>query len=630
MKKLLAIVTVLCMLFAAPVFAEEAEAPESGLTKDVVVLFTSDVHCGIDQNFGYVGLQAIRNSLEAQGNYTLLVDDGDSIQGEPIGTLTTGEAIIDLMNALKYDIAIPGNHEFDYNMDRFLELTEKAEFPYISCNFNKEGELVFAPYVIKEFDGVKIAFVGVTTPKTLTSSTPKYFQDENGNFIYGFMQDDTGEKLYSAVQTAVDDARAEGADYVFVMAHLGNEAEVIPYTYVDVISNTNGIDVFMDGHSHDTDQVVMQNKDGKDVIRTACGTKLNNIGWVRISAEDGSVSANIYTWNNDVSAPELLGISNEISEAVDAANAELDEKLNEVVAKTAVDLTVNDPEATDGAGNPIRIIRTAETNLGDLCADAYRDQGQADIGWVNGGGIRASISAGDITLGDILKVHPFGNSLCVIEITGQQILDALEWNSRAVSSESGGFLQVSGLTYEIHTYIESSVTQDENGMFTGVAGEYRVKNVMVGGEPLDLEKTYTLASHSYMLKDNGDGNTAFDGCTILQDEVKLDNQVLIDYITGTLGGVIADEYQNPYGQGRIVAVEEAPAEEAEEIATEVVEEDAFAGEAVDEAPAEEVVEEAVEEAVEDTGEEASEETAEESTEETTGEVVEEASEETAE
>ncbi|MBR2259697.1 MAG: bifunctional metallophosphatase/5'-nucleotidase [Blautia sp.] len=542
------------------VFAEEADPAEGGLTKDVVVLFTSDVHCGIDQGFGYVGLKAVRDKLEADGNYTLLVDDGDSIQGEPLGTMTTGESIVDLMNAEGYDVAIPGNHEFDYGMDRFLELTEKAEYPYISCNFNKEGELVFDPYVIKEFDGVKFAFVGITTPKTITSSTPIYFQDEDGNYIYGFFQDETGETLYNAVQKAVDDARAEGADYVIVMAHLGNEATCEPYTYADVISHTNGIDAFLDGHSHDTDKVVMNNKDGKEVIRAACGTKMANIGWLRISAEDGSVDSGLYTWQNSVSAPELLGITNEMTAALEEETADLNEKLNEVVAKTAVDLTINDPTAVDENNNPIRIIRRAETNLGDLCADAYLDQSGADVSFVNGGGIRVSIPAGDITLNDILKVHPFGNMMCVIEVTGQQILDALEWGSRNVPGESGGFLQVGGLTYEIHTYIDSSCTEDTNGLFTGVAGEYRVKNVMVGGEPLDLEKTYTLASHDYMLLNGGDGYAMFGGANILQDRVKLDNQVLIDYVTGTLGGVIGEEYAEPYGEGRIIAVEEAPAE----------------------------------------------------------------------
>ncbi|HIU16247.1 MAG TPA: bifunctional metallophosphatase/5'-nucleotidase [Candidatus Ventricola intestinavium] len=556
MKKILSLLLALAMMLGCMAFAEEA-AP--ALTQDVVVLFTSDVHCGIDQGFGYTGLAAVRDSLEAAGNHVLLVDNGDSIQGEPVGTMTTGEAIINLMNAVGYDIAVPGNHEFDYGMDRFLELTEKANFPYISANFNKDGELVFAPYVIKEFDEVQIAFVGITTPKTLTSSTPKYFQDEEGNFIYGFMQDETGEKLYTAVQTAVDDARAEGADYVVVLGHVGNEAECQPWTYADIIANTTGIDVFLDGHSHDTDQVTMINKDGEDVLRAACGTKLAGIGYLRIGA-DGTLATGLYTWNNDVSAPELLGIENEMTAAVQEATAELDEKLSEVVASSRVDLTIYDPEAKMEDGTPIRIIRNAETNLGDLCADAYRDQSGADIAFVNGGGIRVSIDAGDITLGDILQVHPFGNALCVIEATGQQILDALEWGARSVPGENGGFLQVSGLTYEIHTYIESSAKADENTMFAGVEGEYRVKNVMVGDEPLDPEKTYTLASHNYMLKNGGDGYNMFEGCNLLQDEVMLDNQVLINYITGTLEGVVGEQYENPYGEGRIVAVEEAPAE----------------------------------------------------------------------
>ena len=189
-----------------------------------------------------------------------------------------------------------------------------------------------------------------------------------------------------------------------------------------------------------------------------------------------------------------------------------------------------------------------------MCADAFRDQSGADIAFVNVGGIRVDIKAGDITLNDILKVHPFGNAMCVVEASGQQILDALEWGARVTPSESGGFLQVSGLTYEIHTGIESSCTQDENGLFTGVAGEYRVKNVMVGGEELDLTKTYTLASHNYMLKNAGDGFTMFQSDPILQDEVMIDNQVLINYITGTLGGVVGEQYAQPYGEGRIVAV----------------------------------------------------------------------------
>lgn len=556
MKRILGLILALLMLVGCAACAESAQP---ALEKDVVVLFTSDVHCGIDQGFGYAGLVAIRSSMEAAGNHVLLVDNGDSIQGEPIGTMTTGEALIELMNTVGYDIAVPGNHEFDYGMERFLELTGKASFPYISANFNKNGELVFAPYVIKEFDGVKIAFVGVTTPKTITSSTPKYFQDEEGNFIYGFMQDETGEKLYAAVQSAVDAARAEGAAYVVVLGHLGNEDSCSPWTYADVIANTTGIDALLDGHSHDTDQVEMLNKDGETVLRSACGTKMAGVGCLRIG-KDGKLSTDLFLWNNSVAAPELLGIRNDVYTAVKTAQDALKEKLSEVVARTAVELTINDPVATKDDGSPIRIVRRAETNLGDLCADAYRDQSGAQIAFVNGGGVRVSIKEGDITLNDILKVHPFGNAMCVIEATGAQILDALEWGARAVPSENGGFLQVSGLTYEIHTYIESSAKADENTMFAGVEGEYRVRNVMVGGEPLDPEKTYTLASHNYMLKNGGDGYSMFKGCKLLQDEVMLDNQVLINYITGTLEGVVGEQYAEPYGEGRIVAVEEKPAE----------------------------------------------------------------------
>ncbi len=535
--------------------AEEVQEPQG--PQDVLILFTSDVHCGVGQNFGYVGLKAIKDAAEASGKHVLLVDDGDSIQGEPLGTMTRGETNIKLMNAVGYDVAIPGNHEFDYGMDRFLELAEMAEFPYISCNFNKDGQLVFDPYIIKEAGEMKIAFVGVTTPQTLTSSTPRYFQDENGNYVYGFMQDDSGEALYDAVQKAVDDARAAGAQYVIAMCHLGNEEECRPWTYDDVISHTSGIDVLLDGHSHDYDKVTMKNKDGEDVIRQACGTKLAAIGYVTISAEDGALDTGLYKYANDVSAAELFGLNNSMVAEVENATGELDAKLAEVVAHTDFELYINDPTAVDDNGKPIRIVRRSETNLGDLCADAYIDQSGADIAFVNGGGIRVNIKAGDITMNDILKVHPFGNMLTVIEVTGQQVLDALEWGSRAVPGESGGFLQVAGLTYEIHTYIDSPCTADEHGLFTGIQGERRVKNVMVGGEPLDPNKVYTLASHDYMLLNHGDGYTMFDGCKVLQESVKLDNQVLIDYITGTLAGVIPADYAEPYGQGRIVAVESA-------------------------------------------------------------------------
>ena len=518
---------------------------------DIYILYTSDVHCGIDEGFGYAGLWEIRNNLEEKGYATILVDDGDAFQGESIGMISKGESIVKLMNAVGYDVAIPGNHDFDYGVDRLLELVKVADYPYICCNFNKEGELVFAPYLIKEVGDLKIAFVGVTTPDTITSSTPEFFQNEKGEFIYDFMRGGDGQELYDAVQKAVDDARAEGADLVYGMGHLGLDEACSPWMYSDVISNTNGIDVFLDGHSHDTEQIVVKNKDGADVLRSAVGTKLNTIGYSHISADGQILETGIWSWPNEVSAPDLLHIENKVGDIVEEDNAKLAEKLAVPFAKTDYDLTINDPEEKDESGNPVRIVRRKETNLGDFCADAYRDQTGADIAIVNGGGVRANIEKGDITYEDILEVHPFGNYLCVVEVTGQQILDALEWGARGLPDENGAFLQVSGLSYEADATVENNCQEDENGMFAGVSGKRRVKNVMVGNAPLDPKKTYTLVSNEYMLMECGDGFSMFENSVIKEKKIHQDYTVLIDYITKTLGGEVGEDYADPYGQGRI-------------------------------------------------------------------------------
>ena len=543
-------------LFLAAVCAGAAGAEEeAGLKEDVMILFTSDVHCGVDQGFGYEGLKNVKDSIEKKGIHVLLVDDGDSIQGEPIGLMSTGSSNVELMNAVGYDVCIPGNHEFDYGMDRFFELVDMAQFPYISCNFRHNGELVFDPYIIKEFDGVKIGFVGATTPETLHSSTPKYFQDGEGNYVYDFTQGSDGSDFYNAVQRAVNSARKDGAEYVFLMGHLGNEAACQPYTYADVISHTHGIDAVLDGHSHDYDKVVMKNNEGVDVPRQACGTKMAAIGWVNINAETGEVDTGILTWDplidDIIPESESREVADMVAERMEAVNSTLTEKIGE----TKVDLYIDDPEAKDSAGQPIRLIRRAETNLGDLCADAFRSALGADIALVNGGSIRSGVQKGDITVNSLLKIFPFGNTAVMIEATGQQILNALEWGAAAVPEEGGKFLHVSGLTYEIDTIEANNCTVDNNGMFTGVNGNYRVKNVKVGGEPLDPEKKYKVCGLDYTILNHGDGQTAFDGATVLEESGKMDYQLLGDYIKNTLGGVVDGIYAEPYGEGRIVAIE---------------------------------------------------------------------------
>ncbi len=538
---------------------EPEEKPQAGREQqksgDLVILYTSDVHCGVDQGFGYAGLARIRDNLIAHGDEVILADGGDSIKGEMIGILTGGEAPVQLMNDMGYSLAVPGNHEFEYGMEQFLSLAKEAEFEYISCNFNYKGELVFKPYVIRELAGRQIAFVGVTTPHSLSS--PQFFQDDSGELVYGFLQDDTGEGVYDAVQSAVDAARAEGAEYVIVVGHVGRGKKCVPWSSEEIISHTSGIDVFLDGHSHDRRQTVTKNTLGEGVPRLACGSKLACIGWCRISAE-GECTTGLYTWNRTASLPSLMRRENEMGRRVSEVMDSMNERLQEVVGVCKTDLTVNDPEEVDDNEKPVRAVRRAETNLGDFCADAYRDQTGADIAFCAGGTLHAAIPAGDITMEEILRVLPTNRALCMIEATGQQILDALEWGARTVPGEVSAFLQVSGLEYEIRTDIKSPCVTDKNSMFAGVKGKRRVKNVTVGGKPIDPDAVYTLAGQDKTLLDQGGGFTMFDGNTVRTTNVMADYQALINYAAETLNGTVGEQYGDPRGQGRIVITEEAP------------------------------------------------------------------------
>ena len=510
-RRVLALVLALLVAFAmmpAMAFADETptevispnpttEPTTPAKSNDIVILGTSDVHCGIDQNIGYAGLAAYKKALAETHNYVALVDAGDAIQGDTIGTLSKGEYIVDIMNEVGYDVVTPGNHEFDYGMDQFLNvIVPKMKATYVSANFMKDDKPVFDTYKMMTFGEKKVAFVGISTPETLVKSTPTYFQDKFGNYIYDFCNDSTGDKLYKAVQTAVDAAKKAGADYVVAVAHLGDDEASAPWTSMDVIKNTKGIDVLMDGHAHSTVVKSVKNKDGKSIKMVATGTKLENIGKIVI-AENGTITAEY------VGADVAKDKDADITKFVDSIKAKYKELENKVVAKTDVDLIIADQ-------NENRLIRSQETNLGDLCADAYKNVLGADIAFVNGGGIRTSIAKGNITYGQIIAVHPFGNMACVVEATGQQILDALEFGSRNVGKgENGGFLQVAGLTYNINTYLESTVEENDKGEFVKVAGKYRGFDVKVNGETLDLAKTYTLASHNYMLKNGGDGFVMF-------------------------------------------------------------------------------------------------------------------------
>ena len=547
--KRIALVMVIAFVGLTMVFAQgAAEALEA--QKDIVVLYTNDVHCAIDNNIGYAGLATYKAEME-KDNFVVLVDAGDAIQGDTVGTVSKGEYLVDIMNEVGYDFCVLGNHEFDYGTDVLSSLLEKAKAQYLNATitYTGNGKNLLAktvPYAIESYGFLDVAFIGVSTPESITKSTPRYFM-EGDEFVYDFA---AGEDLYKTVQSVVDEVREKGADFVVVISHLGVEEGSEPNRATDLIANTTGIDALIDGHSHTTAPFeLIADKSGKKVVYTQTGTKLNAIGKLTIT-KDGSIKAEL------VSEAEK---DPEVTAFIDNLKSEYESLVNTVVAHTAVELSITDE-------NGVSAVRNRETAIGDLCADAYRAVADTDIAFVNGGGIRATIKKGDITTANMISVHPYGNYLCSCYATGAEILDALEHsvaNTQAVAAqdgkavgESGGFLQVSGLKFTIDTSVPSSVKKDDKGLFVAVEGERKVKDVYVEKngewEPIDPEATYTVACHNYMLQDMGDGYTMFADNQYILDNVMLDNQVIITYICDFLGGNVGEEYSAP--QGRITII----------------------------------------------------------------------------
>lgn len=518
---------------------------DSVKSSDIVVLYENDVHNAID---GYATLAALKKDMKGKTYNVGVVSSGDFAQGATIGALSKGENIIEIMNRVGYDAVTLGNHEFDYQIPQLKKLTFKLKSKVVSCNFVdlKKNRSVYDSYVIKRYGNKKIAYVGITTPETFTKSTPAYFQDKKGNYLYGFCEDETGQALYSKVQATVDEARKAGANYVVVLAHLGTEGITPRWTSTSVVQNTTGIDVVLDGHSHSTIvEDTVKNKAGKDVIVSSTGTAFANIGELVIT-QDGKMTTQLVSLKNYTKKDAY------ISTCVSAMKGRYKSEMTKVIGKTTVDLTTLDATTNK------RAVRSAETNLGDFCTDALRNVFSTDIAIMNGGGIRADIKAGDITYNSLLSVFPWGNMGCVMEVTGQQLKDALELGAMNNPKESGGFLQVSGMTYEINTAVPSSVKVDSKGMFQSVNGDYRVENIKVLNsktgkyEALDLNKKYTLAGINYTLKSSGDGYTMFKNATLIKDEVAVDAEILITYLTNNLKGVVGNDYVNPSGQGRII------------------------------------------------------------------------------
>ena len=562
---------------AMAVGAPAASACWTGEKSEVTILYTNDVHTYIDKQapeLTYAAIAALKQSYQNAGKKVLLVDAGDHVQGTAYGSMDEGASIIELMNAAGYDAATPGNHEFDYGMDRAKELMRDADFPYLSCNWvDLRTNLRVLPE-IKVFvrGGVRIAFVGITTPETFTKSTPAYFMNKaQTKYIYDILGGEDGQKLYSAVQKAVDKAKCL-ADVVIGLGHLGVDPSSSPWTSEEVIAHTTGFDAFIDGHSH----TVMENKQvadasGRLVTLTQTGSYFANVGEMTI-APDGTISTRLvstYDQEDPAVAAEQAAWVNTV-----------DDMLGEKIAVADTKFYITDPATGK------RRIRSGETNLGDFVADGIYtyfnevEQLHCDIAIMNGGGIRSDEDAGYWTFKTCKQVSPFGNVACLMSVTGKQIQDALEFAARfagAEGKENGGFLQVAGATYEIHTDIPNTVQTDDKNVWIGSAtGTPRVQNVKIYDRangtyvPLDENKTYALAGMNYTLRNLGDGFAMFDGAELIKDYVSEDYLVMSTYAM-TFGGVDAEglphlssansvlaeysgyllDYENPYGAGRI-------------------------------------------------------------------------------
>ncbi len=584
-RMLLGLVLSVCLLCS--VFALGISAEQSTLSEDIVVLYTNDVHTYIDGELGYDVIGAIKDELKTKYKYVYLVDVGDHIQGTAYGSMDKGKSVIELMNGAEYDVATLGNHEFDYAMQGCLNAIDWADFEYISCNFYREQDgvrkdNVLKSYVTFESGTQKIAFVGITTPETFSKTTPAYFQDGNGKFIYGISGGDDGSLLYKDVQKAIDDARSEGATTIIGLGHLGVDKSSSPWTSEETIAQVSGLDAFIDGHSHTVmEKNEITDKDGKKVVLTQTGEYFNRIGMMVIDSVTGEIKTDFieYDENNKTLKSELYSGTEVISKSAvktvkDKWMKEIDDKLGQKIGTSKVVF-----DNYDADGN--RLVRSQETNSGDFASDAiyylFDNMGlDVDVAIMNGGGIRNNALTGDISYKTCKDMHPFGNVACLQTVSGQQILDMLEWGSRyAGVSEDGSFLHVSGLTYKINTAIENTTKKDSNDVWTGGPEKYRVFDVMIFNkdtnkwEKLDLNAKYNLAGYNYTLRDLGGGFAMLNGAVNVLDYVMEDYMVLANYVSAFENGVVDAknsplskkysgmeiDYSNVNGNGRIYVVD---------------------------------------------------------------------------
>ena len=547
--------------------ANESDGQGASDGERIVILHTNDVHCAFENAQTHLGYAAFADyAREQRAVYgeanVALVDAGDNLQGEPEATITKGSAPMQVMASCGYDAITCGNHEFDYGVDRFLELCREQDLPYVCCNLlDADGTRVFDAYRLLDFQTsagpVRIGFVGVLTPATPAGSLLNNFKDDQGQDAYLFCGDDDGSALYEAIQAAVDEARTEGgADYVVLLAHLGQTGIPQQWRSDTVVANTSGIDIVIDGHSHEQYVQTAENKDGQTVIITQTGTKFQSFGRIEIDPLRGTATASHDATGIDASlVEEVDGSDSEMAELIERVEEEVDQAKAVVVGTSEFTLRAQEDDGQTWS------VRLHETNLGDLYADAalnaVRKAGTAcDLALVSTGSMLVNLGPGDLTYGEFMTLTPYTNQLVCLEVSGQHVLDMLEVAAMGLPEASTRFLQVSeGMSLEIRTDIPSPVilTEDESAV-EKIEGDRRVSDASIDGVAIDPEVTYAVASSNYVLLNGGyampvpqnAGNATVVGSDI---------EALMEYIQTDMGGAVSQEYADEAGFGRMRVVQ---------------------------------------------------------------------------
>ena len=541
MKKFLSVLLALAMIFSltVTVSADETKGEMDGY---VVVLHTNDVHGAIS---GYAKVAALKKAYEAEGAYVLLMDAGDFCQGDPTVSVSQGKTAVELMNMAGYDVTTLGNHEFDYGYDNLVNLSKEAKFPIVAANVLYQGKVAFnSNQIFTTPSGVKIGVFGLETPETATKAHPGKIKG---------VTFPAGQEMFKIAQKQVDALKSQGCGIIVCLGHLGIDNESMGNRSIDLLNAVKGIDVFIDAHSHSDLEAVKAATGGTgkvgDTLLTSTGTKLAGIGCVVIS-KDGITATTIPT-SELTTTPDKT-----VADRAAAIQKQIDDDYGTVFAKTTYEL--NGAKAPNGN-------RDGETNLGDLITDALvwgaKQNGEAvDAAVTNGGGIRATVKAGDITKKDVNTVLPFGNTLSIVKVTGAELLEALEASTYCTPDALGGFPQVSGIVFTVDTaktYDAGDLYPDST--YHAPKSINRVTIQSVGGKPFDAKAVYTIATNDFMAA-GGDTYYAFKTASANYDLGVPMDEVLMDYIKTELKGVVGDTYAQP--QGRITVTKtEAPAEE---------------------------------------------------------------------